>query len=87
MHPKEFTLAVNYRSHGGIVDCAYSIVRLLTMLWPESIDVLEPEHGLVNGPKPVFFSGWTVDSVHYEQFLFGDVQVRCQFLGCCVDSC
>jgi hypothetical protein len=41
-------------------------------LWPDSIDALDPEQGLVDGPKPMFFSGWDRNLVHYEQFLFGD---------------
>jgi hypothetical protein len=71
VQPKSFTLSINYRSHGGIIRCAHSIVQLLTMFWSDSIDALEKEQGLVDGPKPVFFSGWDEESVHYEQFLFG----------------
>lgn len=44
-------------------------------LWPDSIDALDPEQGLVDGPKPIFFSGWDRGSVHYEQFLFGEAYV------------
>jgi hypothetical protein len=72
VHPKEFTLSINYRSHGGIINCAHSVIQLLTTLWPDSIDALDQEQGLVDGPKPMFFSGWDRDLVHYEQFLFGD---------------
>ncbi|KAG8815978.1 hypothetical protein FRC17_000507, partial [Serendipita sp. 399] len=79
IHPKSFTLSVNYRSHGGIVNCAHSVVQLLTSLWPDSIDALDREQGLVDGPKPVFFSGWDTNSVHYEQFLFGDASERVEF--------
>ncbi|KAG8809366.1 hypothetical protein FRC17_003478, partial [Serendipita sp. 399] len=79
IHPKSFTLSVNYRSHGGIVNCAHSVVQLLTSLWPDSIDALDREQGLVDGPKPVFFSGWDTNSVHYEQFLFGDASGRVEF--------
>jgi hypothetical protein len=72
IHPKEFTLSINYRSHGGIINCARSVIQLLMTLWPDSIDALDPEQGLVDGPKPMFFSGWDRDLVHYEQFLFGE---------------
>ncbi|CAG8575551.1 17069_t:CDS:2, partial [Acaulospora colombiana] len=64
VHPKSFTLSVNYRSHGGIINCAHSVVKLLTKYWPDSIDTLEREQGLVDGPKPVFFSGWDGDTGH-----------------------
>jgi superfamily I DNA/RNA helicase len=66
-----FSLSTNYRSHSGIVRCAHSVIQLLTELWPESIDTLEKEEGLADGPQPIFFSGWDEDSPHYEQFLFG----------------
>ncbi|KAG8794853.1 hypothetical protein FRC16_010327 [Serendipita sp. 398] len=79
IHPKSFTLSINYRSHGGIVNCAHSVVQLLTTLWPDSIDALDREQGLVDGPKPIFFSGWDTNSVHYEQFLFGDASERVEF--------
>jgi len=72
VHPKAFTLAINYRSHGGIINCAHSIVQLLMSLWPNSIDALDREQGLVDGPKPVFFTGCDTESAHYEQFLFGE---------------
>ncbi|KAI6010465.1 hypothetical protein BKA83DRAFT_4583538 [Pisolithus microcarpus] len=31
----------------------------------------EPERGIVDGLKPVFFSAWDKPTAHYEQFLFG----------------
>ncbi|KAH9910160.1 uncharacterized protein B0H18DRAFT_516086 [Fomitopsis serialis] len=70
--PRTFNLAVNYRSHAGIVNCAHSIVELITEFWPNAIDRLAPERGTVDGEKPVFLSGWDEDTVRYEQFLFGD---------------
>ena len=69
--PKSFQLTINYRSHGGIVRCAHSVVQLITKFWPHAIDTLSEERGIVNGLKPVFFSGWDQDTVQYEQFLFG----------------
>lgn len=69
--PESFQLTVNYRSHGGIVRCAHSVVQLITQFWPHAIDTLAEEKGVVDGLKPVFFSGWDQDTVQYEQFLFG----------------
>jgi len=63
-----FQLANNHRSHGGIVNCANSVVELITRFWPDTIDKLQPEKGEVDGLKPVFFTGWDKDTVHYEQF-------------------
>ncbi|KAG2085197.1 uncharacterized protein F5147DRAFT_794237 [Suillus discolor] len=69
--PAMFQLAINYRSHGGIVNCARSVIELITKFWPNTIDTLRPEMGVVDGHKPVFFTGWDKDTVHHEQFLFG----------------
>ncbi|KIY69309.1 hypothetical protein CYLTODRAFT_489012 [Cylindrobasidium torrendii FP15055 ss-10] len=53
--PREFQLSVNYRSHAGIVNCASSLVELITEFWPSAIDQLAPEIGLVEGRKPCWF--------------------------------
>jgi hypothetical protein len=70
-----FQLLVNYRSHAGIINCAHSVIDLITRFWPHAIDVLAPEKGLVDGVKPVFFSGWArdgpEDKAAFERFLFG----------------
>ena len=62
---------MNYRSHGGIVACAHSVVKLITIFWPHAIDVLAEEKGIVDGAKPVLFTGWDKDTFQVEQFLFG----------------
>jgi len=54
--PKTFELVVNYRSHGGIVNCARSVIELITLYWPRSIDILQPERASVDGFRPIFFS-------------------------------
>ncbi|KAI6114348.1 P-loop containing nucleoside triphosphate hydrolase protein [Pisolithus sp. B1] len=77
--PKSFQLTINYRSHGGIVNCAHSVIELISRFWPNSIDPLQPERGIVNGLKPVFFSGWDKDIAGYEQFLFGASGGRVEF--------
>lgn len=66
IHPTSFELLVNYRSHGGIVDCAASLIELLATLFPYSIDKLQKESALVGGPKPCVFRS---DVVHFEEFL------------------
>ncbi len=65
-----FQLAVNYRSHAGIVDCAHSIIDLITSFWKDSIDRLSPEMGIVDGVKPIFFNN--EDRAQLEQFIFCD---------------
>ncbi|KAI5996986.1 hypothetical protein EDD15DRAFT_2528653 [Pisolithus albus] len=69
--PELFELAINYRSHGGIVNCAQSVVELITDFWPESIDILETEQAMLGGPKPVFFAESEDESLLYEPFFSG----------------
>ncbi|KAG2048327.1 hypothetical protein BDR06DRAFT_976091 [Suillus hirtellus] len=68
--PAIFQLAINYTSHGGIVNCASSVIELITKFWPNTVDNLRPEKGVVDGLKPVFFTGWDKNTVHHEQFWF-----------------
>ncbi|KZV61209.1 hypothetical protein PENSPDRAFT_693623 [Peniophora sp. CONT] len=49
------------------------------MYWPNALDALAPEHGVVDGIKPVFFSGWDADNVRYESFLFGAAGAQIEF--------
>ncbi|KAG6831649.1 hypothetical protein H0H92_008726 [Tricholoma furcatifolium] len=72
--PKAFQLATNYRSHGGIVNCAQSIIDLISHFWPYSIDILAPEKGIVDGLKPVFLNGWGSESE--------DVSYVCALTNC-----
>jgi hypothetical protein len=69
-----FELLVNYRSHGGIVDCAASLINLISSLFPYSIDKLQKECAVVSGPKPRIFRS---DLVHFEEFL---CDVGCVFV-------
>ncbi|KAJ7294056.1 P-loop containing nucleoside triphosphate hydrolase protein [Mycena rebaudengoi] len=68
--PQQFQLTVNYRSHAGIVNCARTVIEVITKLWPNSIDLLERERGTVDGLRPIFFINW--DSEQSSQLLFGD---------------
>ncbi|KAF8261744.1 hypothetical protein EI94DRAFT_1809815 [Lactarius quietus] len=69
--PRSFQLVTNFRSHGGIVRCAHSVILLITKFWPYAIDILPEEKGIVNGIKPIFFSGWEQHNVRSKSFLFG----------------
>ncbi|KAG1738617.1 uncharacterized protein EDB91DRAFT_1249139 [Suillus paluster] len=69
--PTMFQLGMNYRSHGGIVNCAHSVIELITKFWPDSIDHLQPEKGMVDGVKPIFFTG-PDDDTRCKQFLVGE---------------
>ncbi|KAG1864912.1 hypothetical protein F4604DRAFT_1683323 [Suillus subluteus] len=69
--PMEFQLVTNYRSHNGIVNCAHSVIKLITKFWPNAIDHLQPERGMVDGVKPKFFTDVDNDA-HCKRFLVGE---------------
>ncbi|KAG1825456.1 uncharacterized protein BJ212DRAFT_276627 [Suillus subaureus] len=69
--PMMFQLATNYRSHNGIVNCAHSVIELITKFWPNAIDHLQPEKGMVDGMKPKFFTDMDNDA-HCKRFLVGE---------------
>lgn len=71
--PESFQLTINYRSHGGIVRCAHSVVELISRFWPDSIDVLAEEKGMIDGVRPVFFVG--KDEIDYSEFFSGTENV------------
>ncbi|KAI0809031.1 P-loop containing nucleoside triphosphate hydrolase protein [Irpex lacteus] len=68
---KQFQLTTNYRSHGGIVKAAQSIVELLTKFWPYTIDLLSREEGIIGGTKPQFFTCAKEDRNRFEEYIFG----------------
>ncbi|KAJ7671947.1 hypothetical protein B0H17DRAFT_1208872 [Mycena rosella] len=76
--PRTFQLTVNYRSHAGIVNCAHTVIEVITMLWPYAIDVLDRERGTVDGLRPVFFTGFDSGNVEYEQFLGSYIEFGAQ---------
>ncbi|KAG8760240.1 hypothetical protein FRC11_000711 [Ceratobasidium sp. 423] len=79
IHPTLFHLSVNYRSHSGIVDCAGAIVELVSELFPNSIDKLKRETGLIGGPRPIFFSGWEPGSIQIDRFLRDQENAKIDF--------
>ncbi|KAL4069230.1 hypothetical protein J3A83DRAFT_4413033 [Scleroderma citrinum] len=68
LKPATFQLVVNHRSHNGIINCAHAVVELITMFWPDTIDILRSEHGLISGPEPVFFTGRDNQIFPFERF-------------------
>jgi superfamily I DNA/RNA helicase len=66
---KFFQLTVNYRSHAAIVACASVIIKVLSTVWPTSIDILQEECGIGSGNIPILFNG-LADDIYHDQFLF-----------------
>ncbi|KAL8997770.1 MAG: hypothetical protein Q9169_003019 [Polycauliona sp. 2 TL-2023] len=59
--PCTFELGLNYRSHDGIVRLGSFIMGLLWKSFPETVDKLQPEEGLLPGPVPILFLGCEPD--------------------------
>lgn len=51
--PKVLQLSKNFRSHSKILDLANSVVSLLELLFPKTIDKLRKETSDSDGPKPI----------------------------------
>jgi ATP-dependent exoDNAse (exonuclease V) beta subunit len=51
--PKIVQLTTNYRSHGRILDLANSVVSLIELFFPKTIDKLVKEESETDGMKPV----------------------------------
>jgi len=52
--PSVLQLTKNFRSHSRILDLANSVVSLLELLFPKTIDRLLKETSDADGPKPIF---------------------------------
>ncbi|KDR68695.1 hypothetical protein GALMADRAFT_146049 [Galerina marginata CBS 339.88] len=74
--PKMFHLAVNYRSHAGIVNCAHSVIELIQEYWPNTIDILAPERGIANGAVPIFYQDIYPEFIRGRHFLSRDTNSR-----------
>jgi hypothetical protein len=61
--PEINKLAVNYRTHNGILGAASEVVSLLLQLFPHSVDALEKDRGHFDGPKPVLLRDTTTDDL------------------------
>ncbi|KAF8972584.1 hypothetical protein BDZ97DRAFT_1752471 [Flammula alnicola] len=67
--PKAFHLAVNYRSHAGIVNCAQSVIDLILKYWRYTIDALPREFSNTDGAKPIFYTDIYPGFIHEGDFL------------------
>ncbi|CAE6468490.1 unnamed protein product [Rhizoctonia solani] len=64
-----FELTVNFRSHGGIVRYAASLVELIYTLFPTSIDIMQPESAKTPGLPPLLFFSPENDEVTFVHYL------------------
>ncbi|KNE71919.1 hypothetical protein AMAG_16343 [Allomyces macrogynus ATCC 38327] len=72
--PPLHTLTQNFRTHVGVLQLAARLVELLVKHFPHSIDQLEPEKALNDGPLPFLFHG---DEDAFIRQVFGTSSRRC----------
>ncbi|KAH9510298.1 hypothetical protein Btru_042705 [Bulinus truncatus] len=58
-----YQLTHNYRSHAGILSMASAILDIIVELFPETIDCLQKDQGLFDGPKPVIIESCLPDEL------------------------
>lgn len=49
-------LTVNFRSHNNILQLANSVISIIEILFPATIDRLKKERSNLNGPKPIILA-------------------------------
>lgn len=54
--PPVHALALNYRTHAGVLDCAHVCVALLRQMFPLSLDTLPRERAFFDGPAPLLLN-------------------------------
>jgi len=67
--PDFVPLTVNYRSHNQILDLANSVVTLVEIIFPRSIDKMNKEVSTRDGLKPIILQPMPDETLR--QFFFG----------------
>ncbi|CAD8167125.1 unnamed protein product [Paramecium pentaurelia] len=71
-------LTINFRSHNNILQLANSLVSLLEIFFPNTIDKLKKERSNISGPKPILLNG-DKDDLFY--LLSGETADKKQYVG------
>ena len=58
-------LTINFRSHARILDLANSVIRVLEIFFPNTIDKLKKEKSDIDGLKPIILSSNLAESLFY----------------------
>jgi superfamily I DNA/RNA helicase len=56
-------LTVNFRSHARILDLANSVIRIIELLFPNSIDKLKKEKSMLDGLTPIMLGSSMIESL------------------------
>lgn len=59
--PKVKQLSINFRSHNQILALANTVVNLIEIFFPQTIDVLRKERSNIDGPKPILLMDQSTD--------------------------
>lgn len=65
-------LTVNFRSHGKILDLANSIISLIELMFPQTIDRLAKESNSICGPLPLIVNSQNIELFY--RLLFGEAE-------------
>ena len=66
-------------SHRGITNTAACLVDLLAFFFPNAIDTLSREEGIVDGPLPIIFSGFLEADLPIETMILGTQDASIEF--------
>ncbi|CAE6450559.1 unnamed protein product [Rhizoctonia solani] len=66
-----FDLNVNFRSLSGIVRFARFLVQAIHKLFPQTIDLMQPERAKQFGDPPILFTNIRNEAGYFEKFLLG----------------
>jgi len=63
--PSVMQLTVNFRSHNNILQLANSIISIIEILFPATIDRLKKERSDLNGPKPIILADSDIELLFF----------------------
>ena len=78
--PSVVQLTKNYRSHNMILDLANSIVDVIELFFPQTIDKLQRESSDLDGPKPIFLENFSKKDLM--AMIIGHSETRSPQFGC-----
>ena len=79
--PQMFTLSRNYRSHQEVLAVSSLFRSMICKGFPDTVDKLDPEVGILSGPKPVLFLGCDVDILHTRNVALSKLSERATDFG------
>ncbi|CAI2383785.1 unnamed protein product [Moneuplotes crassus] len=78
--PRVVQLTKNYRSHNKILQLANSVIDIVELYFPQTIDKLQRERSEFDGPKPIILEGFDHDDL--EKLMMASSQSSNPSFGC-----